>query len=212
MDSVRRIASLRSWIIVLVFLFGFPSYAADLPQLQKNPVDLRTTTFFARPLTELEVILINLKSAAEKIGSFIGDDKSLKFLPDRSPDTDVGFDPKSGRIILFLELAVSEMSDPWKKVCDNEIVSYHELFYFPDDKFDSDLKVRLLRKYFGEAIRLDATNAKEAANQFLASLVARVVFTVASADKKQLKWLRTCTKDYLTGKTDYTEYRYPGVD
>jgi hypothetical protein len=72
-----------------------------------------------------------------------------------------------------------------------------------------------MQKYFGEAIRLDKNNAADAIDILLNSLVTRVTFVVGPTHdvagyrlQESLKWMCACTKDNLTGKTSYYEYRY----
>jgi hypothetical protein len=200
----------RRLIIALVVALGSTYYAAAQHPTTAN--DLRAGKFFSRPITQLEIVLVNLKAAAKEIASFhFKRDQKLQVLRDfREPDGDAGFVPELGRVVLALTLHVSEMADPWREVCDATVARFYGWFYFPPKEgWDRDSKLRMMEKYFGEAVRLDAENAKAAVDTFLDSIMVRVVFTVPTEDRKKLKWHRTCTKDSMTGMTTYTEHRYP---
>lgn len=207
-----RLNRRRSLCVLVALLCGLAaSGGADESKVQKNPVDLTKDKFFARPLTELEAIVINLKAKAKEVASFFEGDNRLHLLKrgGMGPDADAGFDPESGRIALVLTLHVTEMADPWREVCDSTLGSFAGWFYFPSLNEDADLKLRLLGKYFGEAVMIDRESAKQAADIFLRSIVARVIFTVVDRPPSpKLTFLRSCTKDELTGKTTYWEYRY----
>jgi hypothetical protein len=164
------------------------------------------------------MIVLNLKAQAKDSAGFVGEKKELHIIKTVGiePEGDAGFDPSTGRIFLTLELHVEEMSDPWKEACDSTIGSFYGWFFFPPKDADQGSRLGIMQKYFGEAIRLDKDNATDAIDIFLNSIVTRVTFLVgpdpsaARADNTRpvLEWMRTCTKDNLTGKTSYTEYRY----
>jgi len=193
-------------------------FAADQDNIQKNVIDLRTAKFFARPITELEMIVINLKAQAKDSADFVGEMKGPHIIKTvgLAPDGDARLDPTTGRIFLTLELHVEEMSDPWKEACDSTIGNFYYWFFFPPKEVNQASRLGLMQKYFGEAIRIDKDNATDAIDIFLNSIVTRVTFLVgpdpsaARADNTRpaLEWMRTCTKDNLTGKTSYTVYRY----
>jgi hypothetical protein len=65
-----------------------------------------------------------------------------------------------------------------------------------------------MEKYLVEAIRIDKDNAADAVDVFLSSVVTRVSFLVVDNASKALKWMRTCTRDNLSGQISYTEHRY----
>ena len=182
-----------SYVLALAatFLLGFSTAAVsvDLPDVQKNQVDLQNSKFFARPITELELILINLRAQSQKAASFF-DDIELHILKRPAPpEGDAGFDPRSGRIILLLTLYVSDMSDPWRETCASTLERFYGWFYLPtkDKGLDNDTRLRILGRIFGEATRLDADNAKGAIDVFLNSIATRVIFYVAQ--KSELKWI-----------------------
>jgi len=205
--------------LIALLLFGFAPYAiaADQAEIQKNgtdlrknSTDLRTAKFFSRPITELEVILLNLKAQAEKSASFVTVRNLMKIAGHQlEPEGDAGFDPTSGRIVLLLKLTVDDMSDPWQVTCDDTLRGFYGLFYFPPKDIDENARLAVMGKYFGEAIRIDLANAKGAVDILLNSIVTRVIFSVADkTNPRELKWSRTCTKDNVAGNTSYTEHRY----
>ena len=124
------------------------------------------------------------------------------------PDGDAGFDSTTGRIFLVLSLHVDEMSDPWKETCDSTMRSFYGWFFFPPNDATEAVKLSIMEKYFGEATRIDKDNAVGAIDILLSSIVTRVSFLVVDYPSKSLRWMRTCTKDNLTGNVSYTEHRY----
>ena len=91
--------------LVGTVLFSLAPYsvAADEGQIQKNPVDLTAAKFFARPVTELEVLLINLKARAREVAALIADDNKLHLIKVAGigPEGNAGFDTQSGRLVLY---------------------------------------------------------------------------------------------------------------
>jgi hypothetical protein len=57
--------------------------AADQDDIQKNVIDLRTAKFFSRPITELDMIVLNFKEQAKKAASFLGEDSKLHIIKNR---------------------------------------------------------------------------------------------------------------------------------
>jgi hypothetical protein len=204
-----------SMILVIAVVVRLYAIAAN-QDIQKNPVDLRTAKFFSRPITELEMILLNLKAQAKESASFVAETAELHIIKTIgiAPEGDAGFDPTTGRIFLVLELHVTEMSDPWKETCDSTLSSFYGWFYFASKDDDRRSRLGVMQKYFGEAVRIDKDNAADAIDVFLNSIVTRVTFLVGSDPSiahntlPHLKWMRTCTKEDLTSETYYTEYRY----
>jgi hypothetical protein len=196
-------------LILLVVGVRPPAVAADQDDIQKNVIDLRTAKFFSRPVTELELIVLNLKAQAKQSAHFVGASSNLHLIKTlgNEPDGDAGFDPTTGRIVLALSLDVSEMSDPWKDTCDSTIRSFYGWFYLPQDSMDQDVKLSLMAKYLGEAVRIDKDDAVDAIDILLHSMVTRIIFHVLDNTSSPLMWLRTCTKDDLSGKIFYTEHR-----
>ena len=128
------------------------------------------------------------------------------------PEGSVAFNTNSKRIFLSLKVNVEEMADPWREICASTIESFYRWFYFPSSRANGgpDLSLSLLGKYFGDAIWLDQTNAKQAIAPFLESIVTSAIFLVADQSSKHLKWYRVCAKDNKTGKITFAEHRYSG--
>jgi hypothetical protein len=207
--------SLMRWLHVLLgvlFVFGLNvrDAGADQSKIQQNSVDLKKDPFFGRPVTELELILINLTAKAQESASFVAERKELHILNKIGYRTEgyAGFDPGSGRVILVLSLYVTEMADPWREVCDSALGSFYGWFHFPVKEIDAPARLALMGKYFGQAIRIDAERAGDSIDVMIRSIVARANFIVANANSPGLKWSRSCVKDNLTDQTFYTEYRY----
>jgi hypothetical protein len=201
----------RLLTITILFLVVFrpTAVAGDDDGVQENVIDLRTAKFFSRPITELELIVLNLKATADKSASFIADDKKLHIINTvGTPDGGAGFDPNTGRIFLLLQLHVDEMADPWRETCNSVIDRFYAWFFFPPNGADENAKLGVMEKYLGEAVRIDKANVAEAIDILVKSIVTRVSFFVVDSSSKSLAWMRTCTKDNLTGKISYTEYRY----
>ena len=55
-------------VLLILLTIGVTPYAvaADQDNIQKNPIDLRSAKFFARPITELEMVVLNLKAQAKQ--------------------------------------------------------------------------------------------------------------------------------------------------
>ena len=64
-----------------------------------------------------------------------------------------------------------------------------------------------MAKYLGEATRIDKDNAADAIDILLKSIVTRVTFLVNDNGSKSLRWIRTCTKDNLSGEVSYGEVK-----
>ena len=196
-------------LMLLLVGVGPSAVAADQDNIQKNVVDLTTAKFFSRPITELETIVLNLKAQAKASASFVGELPKLHIIKTvgLGPEGNAGFDPATQRIFLVLSLHVDEMSDPWKETCDSAMRSFYGWFFFPPNDANQDARLSTMEKYLGEAIRIDKDNAAGAIDILLSSIVTRMSFRVVENASKSLTWMRTCTKDNLTGKTSYTEHR-----
>jgi hypothetical protein len=200
-------------LLLMLLVVGARPYAvaADQDNIQKNVIDLRTAKFFSRPITELEMIVLNLKAQAKVSASFVGEFSKLHIIKTvgQGPEGDAGFDPTTGRIFLVLSLHVDEMSDPWKETCDSAMGSFYRWFFFPPNDATQNIRLSMMAKYLGEAIRIDKDNAADSIDILLSSIVTRVSFLVVDDNaSKPLSWMRTCTKDNLSGQISYTEHRY----
>jgi hypothetical protein len=136
------IAAAVSALLLMLLVVGVRPYAvaADQDNIQKNIIDLRTAKFFSRPITELEIIVLNLKAQAKQSASFVGTNSKLHIIKTvgLEPEGDAGFDPTTGRIFLVLSLNVDEMSDPWKEACDSALGSFYHWFYFPPNDLNQN--------------------------------------------------------------------------
>jgi hypothetical protein len=199
-------------LLLMLPVVGVKPYAvaADQDNIQKNVIDLRTAKFFSRPITELEMIVLNLKAHAKDSASFVRDLSKIHIIKTvgLEPEGDAGFDPTTGRIFLILSLHVDEMSDPWKEACDSAMGSFYGWFFFPPKDATQNVRLSVMERYFGEAIRIDKDNASDAIDVLLSSIVTRVSFLVVDNSSKALRWMRTCTKDNLSGQISYTEHQY----
>ena len=67
-------------LMILVAGAGPSAVAADQDNIQKNVVDLTTAKFFSRPITELEMIVLNLKAQAKDSASSSRSRRSTQWL------------------------------------------------------------------------------------------------------------------------------------
>jgi hypothetical protein len=196
------------------FVLNFTRFAtaADQDDIPRNATALSKEEFFSRPITELEMIVLNLKKQAKESAAFVAGDSRLhiiKNFPGLDPaEGDAGYNPTKDRVYLALGLHVYEMSDPWREVCDSTIGSFYGWFYFPNMTDAQNVKLAMIQKYFGEAVKIDKDNAVGAIDTLLNSIVTSVTFLESDNASSPLKWMRVCTKDNLTGRTSYFEHRY----
>ena len=82
-----------SMILVIAVVVRLYAIAAN-QDIQKNPVDLRTAKFFSRPITELEMILLNLKAQAKESASFVAETAELHIIKTIgiAPEGDAGLE------------------------------------------------------------------------------------------------------------------------
>jgi hypothetical protein len=107
------------------------------------------------------MIVLNLKTHAKYSASFVRDLSKLHIIKTvgLEPEGDAGFYPTTGRIFFVLSLHVDEMSDPWKETCDSAMASFYGWFFYPPKDTTQNVRLSVMEKYLGEAIRIDKNNA-----------------------------------------------------